>query len=239
MSGQLTFDLAGRPALGRGDFLTAEANRTALAALDAPGGWPLGRMLLLGPRGAGKSHLAAIWAGDHGARRLDQSALGGDEADQMAQRACTEGGAAVIEDVDRIIAAGGAASRPQAEAALFHLLNLCAARQCRLLLTARRAPQDWGVRLPDLASRLEATAQTRLGPPDEALLAAVLVKLFADRQLEVRPDLIEWLSLRMDRDLGLARDLVDRLDRAALAEKRPLTRRAAGAALDKLTAERQ
>lgn len=222
MSRQLALDLTTPPAHARADFLPAPANEAALAALDAPQDWPQGRLLLIGPEGAGKSHLAAFWAAENGARRVKAAGLGPDAADHLA----AEGGALVVEDADR---AGRAA---RAEQALFHLWNLCAARDCLLLMTARRAPRDWGLALPDLRSRMDATAQVHLGPPDEALLAAVLVKLFADRQLAVAPGLIDWLALRIDRDLGQARRLVAAVDRAAMAAGGPVTRRLVAGLLD-------
>ncbi|MBU3031487.1 chromosomal replication initiator DnaA [Paracoccus marinaquae] len=222
MSRQLTLDLTTPPAHSRADFLPAAANAAAMAALDQPQGWPQGRMLLIGPEGAGKTHLAAFWAAENGARRVKAAALRPEAADHLA----AEGGALVIEDADRAGRAAGA------EQALFHLWNLCGARDCLLLLTARHAPRDWGLVLPDLRSRMDAMPQVRLGPPDEALMAAVLVKLFADRQLAVSAGLIDWLVLRMDRDLGQARRLVAALDRAAMAQKGPVTRRLAAALLD-------
>ncbi|AXC50163.1 chromosomal replication initiator DnaA [Paracoccus suum] len=222
---QLSLDLATPPALGRGDFLVAPSNSAALAALDAPADWPGGRLVLLGPEGSGKSHLAAIWAAENGARRVSAAAL----HPEMADNLMPEGAALVIEDAHR---AGGAAG---AEQSLFHLWNLSAARQGLLLLTASTAPRDWGLVLPDLRSRMDALPQVVLGPPDEALLGAVLVKLFADRQLEVAPDVIDALVLRMDRDLGLARRLVAAIDEASLAEGRRITRRLALEALDGLT----
>ncbi|TBN41943.1 chromosomal replication initiator DnaA [Paracoccus subflavus] len=224
-SRQLTLDLTTAPAHSRSDFLPAPANRAALAALDAPQDWPQGRMLLIGPEGSGKSHLAAFWAAENGARRLRAAALRPDAADHLA----TDGGALVIEDADRAGRAAGA------EQALFHLWNLCPPRDCLLLLTARRPPRDWGLVLPDLRSRMDAMPQVRLGPPDESLLAAVLVKLFADRQQAVSADLIGWLALHMPRDLGLARRLVAALDRAAMADKRPITRRLAADLLQGLS----
>lgn len=224
MARQLTFDLAQPPALGRADYLVMPANALAVTTLDAPESWPQGRMLLTGPEGAGKTHLAAIWAAGQGAQIRAATALDVEGADAL----CGQGGALVIEDADRI---GGQAGPEQA---LFHILNLATARGLRLLLTARGAPRDWGLALPDLASRIGAMAQTRLGAPDETLLAAVLVKLFADRQLVVPPDLIGWLAARMDRDLGLARRLVAALDAESIAEKRPVTRRKAALMLDKL-----
>lgn len=225
MSRQLTLDLTTPPAHSRADFLPAPANAAALAALDAPQDWPQGRMLLIGPDGAGKTHLAAFWAAENGARRIKAPALRPELADQLA----CEGGALVVEDADRAGRAAGA------EQALFHLWNLCGPRDCLLLLTARTAPRDWGLVLPDLRSRMDAMPQVHLGPPDEALLAAVLVKLFADRQLAVPAGLIEWLATRMDRDLGLARRLVAAIDRAAMAEKGPVTRRIASEWLDNLS----
>lgn len=227
-SRQLTLDLTTPPAHARADFLTAPANRAALDALDQPLSWPQGRMLLIGPEGAGKTHMAAFWAAENGARRISAAALRPDAADLLA----AEGGAVVVEDADHAGFAAGA------EQALFHLWNLCGPRDCLLLLTARRAPRDWGLVLPDLRSRMDAMPQVHLGPPDETLLAAVLVKLFADRQLAVSAGLIDWLVLHMDRDLGLARRLVAAMDRAAMAEKGPVTRRIAADLLDILSAER-
>ncbi|MDB6180169.1 DnaA/Hda family protein [Paracoccus fistulariae] len=224
LSRQLTLDLTTPPAHARADFLPADANAEALTLLDDPGRWPQGRMLLVGPEGSGKSHMAAFWAAENGAMRVRASGLHPDMADLLA----AQDGALVVEDADR---AGHAAG---AEQSLFHLWNLCSARDCLLLLTARTPPRDWNLVLPDLRSRMQAMPLVRLGPPDEALLAAVLVKLFADRQQSVSAELIDWLVLRMDRDLGLARRLVIALDRTAMAQKRPITRRMAADLLDNL-----
>ncbi|MDO5641972.1 MAG: chromosomal replication initiator DnaA [Paracoccus sp. (in: a-proteobacteria)] len=226
MARQLTLDLAPEPALGRDDFLVTPANALALATLDDPAGWPQGRMLLIGPEGAGKTHMAAIWAAATGAATVPAVALRVDSADQLLP----EGGALLVEDVH--LAAGLAG----AEQALFHLWNLSAARGGLLLMTARGAPRDWGLGLPDLVSRMGAVAQTRIGPPDDGLLAAVLVKLLADRQLSAPPALIDWLVLRMERDLGLARRLVAALDAETMAAQRALTRPLAASVLADLMA---
>ncbi|MFD1795552.1 chromosomal replication initiator DnaA [Paracoccus aurantiacus] len=228
MPRQLTLDLGHRPALGRDDYLVTPANALVMAALDMPDAWPQGRMLLLGPEGAGKTHLASIWAAETDAIWQEASALTPEKADRLA----VENGAVVVENAD--LAAGLGA----AEQAMFHLWNLCAARSCWLLLTARLPPRDWGLSLPDLRSRMSAMAVTRIQPPDETLLTAVLVKLFADRQLVAPAGLIEWLVPRMDRDLGLARHLVAALDTETMAERRGLTRTLAGDLLAKLSAER-
>jgi chromosomal replication initiation ATPase DnaA len=141
--------------------------------------------------------------------------------------ALAEAGAIVVEDAEAV--AGVAAG----ETALFHLHNILGARDGALLLTAARPVRDWGLALPDLESRMQAIAVTRLDPPDDALLSAVLVKLFADRQIAVAPALIPYLASRMDRSFEAARDLVARLDALALAAGRPVTRQLASALLDR------
>lgn len=224
---QLVFDLALPPALGRGDFLPAPANADALAMLARSQDWPQGRLMLIGPEGAGKSHLAAIWAAEAGAVPCQASALRAAGVDAIVP----EGGALVVEDADC------AAGMAEAEAALFHLANLAGARRARLLLTARAPVRDWGLALPDLRSRMEALTAVTLGRPDEALLEAVLVKLFADRQLSPAPGVIAALVRRMDRDLGLARRLTAAIDAEALASGRAVTRLLALAALARLQAE--
>lgn len=224
MARQLILDLPHAPALGRDDFLVTPANALAVAALDAPQDWPQGRMLLIGPDGSGKTHLATIWASETGARRFSAGSLQPERADDMV----ADGSAIVIEDADRVAQVAGA------EQALFHIWNLCAARECWMLLTARNAPRSWGLSLPDLASRMNAMPVTRIEAPDEALLASVLVKLFADRQVAVPHGLVEWLVPRMDRDLGLARRLVATLDNETMSQHRGLTRVLAGEILARL-----
>lgn len=225
MPRQLTFDLTTPPACSRADFLPAAANEAALATLDAPQEWPQGRMLLIGGEGAGKSHMASFWAAEHGARRVAFSGLRSDVVDHLV----SEGGALVVDDADQASKAAGA------ERALFHIWNLSGVRKCLLLLTARTPPRDWGLALPDLRSRMDSVAQVHLRPPDEPLLAAVLVKLFADRQIKVSVGLIDWLVLRMDRDLGMARRLVAAMDDAALADKSRVTRPMAADLLGRLS----
>ncbi|MFO1209576.1 MAG: chromosomal replication initiator DnaA [Amaricoccus sp.] len=215
---QLALDLPARPALGRSDFLVAPANRLALAQVDSWPDWPGGRLALAGPAGSGKTHLAHVWAARTGASVVAVDALPGLDLGAI------DGGAAVaVEDADRI----RPADRAAAEEALFHLCNRLSAGGS-LLVSGRAPPARWGIALPDLASRLGATAVARLEPPDDALLAAVLVKLFADRQLTVAPDLIRLLLGRMERSFAAAEAMVAALDRAGLARHRPVTARLAG-----------
>lgn len=226
MNRQLAFDLPARAALRREDFFPSPANALALATLEASaaasGGWPQGRMLLIGPPGAGKTHLAHIWAAQSGAALMAGAALTAADIEARSQTAI------VLEDAEAV------AGDPRAETALFHLHNRLAERQLPLLLTAALPVRDWGLQLPDLTSRMQAIAVTRIEAPDDALLTAVMVKLFADRQLAVPPALIGWLTARMDRSLAAARDLVARLDSAALARGGPITRALAAEILTSL-----
>jgi len=220
MSRQLSFDLPVRTALGRGDFFVSGANAAAVAAIEGWRGWPLGKLVLSGPKGAGKTHLSHVWAALSGATLLPSSDLSGADIPALTRAPI------VVEDADRI------AGNAQAEAALFHLHNLALAEGAALLLTGRTPPARWGVALPDLASRLQATQVARLDPPDDALLSALLAKLFADRQLWPSPETIAFLTRRIERSFDAAQRVVAELDRAALEEQRPLTRALASKVLD-------
>lgn len=213
MARQLAFDLPTRAALGRDDFLIAPPNALALATIEADQDWPQGKLVLIGPPGAGKTHLVHVWAEVARATVLPATDLATADIPAMVAQ-----GRIAIEDVD------GIAGQQAAEAALFHLHNLALAEGGRLLLTARTAPNRWPIALPDLASRLQATATAVIDPPDDVLLSAVLVKMFGDRQLSVKPALIPWLVTRMDRSFATARTLVEALDQRALQTGGPITR---------------
>ncbi|HEX7008279.1 MAG TPA: DnaA/Hda family protein [Alphaproteobacteria bacterium] len=212
---QLALDLGHRPALGRDDFLVAGCNRDAVAWLDRWPDWPAGGLAIVGPAGCGKSHLAGVWRAASGAPALALSDL--DDADPIAAL----GGAAacVIDDAD-----GGVAGTPR-EQALLHLYNHLRELGGQLLLTGRTPPARWPIGLADLRSRLAALPAVAVGMPDEPLIAAVLVKLFADRQLRVGQDVIMFLVPRIERSFEAARQVVARIDRAALASARPVTTR--------------
>jgi len=206
---QLALALPHAESFARDDFLTGTSNADALATIERWPDWADRVLALTGPEGAGKSHLAAIWAEKAGARRVSARALG--ETDLLGSLAT---GALVVED----------ASAALDERALFHLLNLVREEDGYLLLTARSAPATWGVALPDLVSRLRALPVVTVSAPDDALLRAVMVKLFADRQLSVDESLIAYLATRIERSFAAAREAVAQLDREALRQKRGVTR---------------
>ncbi|MBB4206870.1 DnaA/Hda family protein [Roseinatronobacter bogoriensis] len=196
----------------RDSFVPAPCNAHALAMLGQPE-WPAGKLVLCGPEGAGKTHLLHIWADEAGAQLLS-----GDDLVQADLAVLAQAGAVAIDD------AASVARTPEAQTALFHLHNMLAERKGRLLLAARAPVRDWGIRLPDLASRLQACAHVSLAPPDDTLLAAVLTKLFADRQVRIPDNLIPFLLPRMERSLAGAQAIVALLDAEALARKKPISR---------------
>ena len=206
---QLALALPHAESFARDDFLTGSSNDAALATIERWPDWADRVLALTGPEGAGKSHLAAIWAEKAGARRVSARVLG--ETDLLGELAT---GALVVED----------ASAKLDERSLFHLLNLVREEEGYLLLTSQSAPATWGVGLPDLASRLRALPVVAVSAPDDALLRAVMVKLFADRQLSVDESLIAYLATRIERSFAAARKAVEQLDREALRQKRGVTR---------------
>ncbi|MCI2400778.1 chromosomal replication initiator DnaA [Aliiroseovarius subalbicans] len=224
MPRQLTFDLPARPAQGRGDFFVSPSNAAAMGAIETWQDWPNRKLVVAGDEGTGKTHLTHVWAGLSGAVVMPATALDSTDIAALAGRSVAVEGADVI--------AGDRAR----EEALFHLHNLVLAEGGALLITARKAPARWGLSLPDLASRMEATTLARLDPPDDMLLSVVLVKLFDDRQITVTPTLITYLVPRMTRSLSAAAELVEELDRAALAENRAVTRSLAAHVLEKFEA---
>jgi chromosomal replication initiation ATPase DnaA len=207
---QLALALDHPESLAREDFLSGPSNASALALIETWPAWPARSIILTGPEGSGKSHLAAIWAETAGARMVAARALD----PSMVPRSLATG-AVVIEDL---------ASGEFDERALFHLLNLAREQQAFGMLTARALPGNWKVALRDLASRLQALPTVSLARPDDALLRAVLVKLFADRQVAVEETLIGYLVTRVERSFAAARTVVARLDAESMGRKRPLTR---------------
>jgi chromosomal replication initiation ATPase DnaA len=207
---QLALDLPHAESFRRDDFLADPSNKTALALVEAWPVWPDRMAAIVGPSGSGKSHLAAIWAERSGARIVDAASL--DRAEVPRALAT---GAVVVEDLTP--------SRID-EAALFHLLNLAREEDAYALITARRRLDLEGFTIPDLASRLRVVPAVTLAPPGDTLIAAVLVKQFADRQLMLDEDTVAYLLPRLERSLAAARAIVSALDRTALSRGRRITR---------------
>lgn len=206
---QLAFDLPHRPALGGDDFLVAPSNEEAVLWLDRWPDWPSHALAIYGPSGCGKTHLAHVFAAKSKATFLNA----GDLTSEAVPDLLVGSASIVLEGAE-----GGVD-----ETALFHLFNATKEADGYLLLTGQAAPARWSVSLPDLTSRLSAIPSVGIGAPDDTLMAAVLVKLFMDRQLTIGEDVVTYLLRHMERSFSAARALVATADSLALAEKRAVT----------------
>ena len=205
---QLPLDLSHRPGFSRDELVVTPASMEAVALVVRWPDWPSPVIVLAGPPGAGKSHLASLWTD-----RAD--AVAGDARDAEALVAPASAGRPVVID---------GAEPPLDEAGLFHLINAVRGAGATLLMTSRRFPAAWGAKLPDLASRLKAATVVEIAEPDDLLLSAVMTKLFADRQVEVEPHVIAYIVNRIERSLSTAASVVDRLDRVAMSRKTRISR---------------
>ncbi len=212
MARQLAFNLPVRAALGRQDFLVGPSNQTAVRSVDDWRAWPARKLILFGPHGSGKTHLAHVWAGVANARVVSIHQIRGLLDESLGKGACV-----AVEDADGI-------DDPAAEIELLGLHNLLAECGGWLMLTASVPLAEWSISLPDLKSRLQAAAVARLSDPDDALLSGVLVKLFDDRQVQIDPAAVSFITARIERSFAAVNDVVELLDREALAEKRAITR---------------
>ncbi|HUZ63637.1 MAG TPA: chromosomal replication initiator DnaA [Acetobacteraceae bacterium] len=211
---QLALPFPYAPGFHAEDFIAAPSNAAALAWLDRAPDWPGRRLALWGEAGCGKTHLLHVWAARHGARLVPAPGLRGLPAPP-------EAGGVAVDDADA----------PAEETALLHLLNAAAEAGLPVLLAGRAPPARWQTRLPDLASRLRATAAVGIGLPDDDLMGALLVRLLSDRQLAVPPGVRDWLLARLPRSPASLREAAARLDRAGLANGGRITRALAASIL--------
>ena len=207
---QLAFALPHAESFTRDDFLEGPANAAGLALVDSWPDWPNRIMLLVGPEGSGKSHLAAIWAEQAGARSTPAHAL-----TAAAVPGALATGALVVDDLK---------SSDVDERALFHLLNLAREDEAFVLITARVPPSALQIELRDLRSRLRAIPTVSLSSPDDQLFRALIVKFCADRQLAVDENVVSYLTTRIERSYAAVRQAVELLDSEALRLGRPVTR---------------
>lgn len=223
MPEQLAFSLPAKEALGREDYFVSDANAMAVAAVEAWESWPLRKLVLVGPTGSGKTHLAMVWARETGAAVVDAQDL--NDPTGLAQ------GPLVVEDLDQIT--GDRAAETQA----FHLHNLMQEAGHPLLVTSALAPARMDFALPDLKSRMEGTSLATLEALDDALLMALVMKMFADRQIALKPDLLSYILPRLPRSFDAVRGFVEAMDARALAEKRPIGKGLARDVLAQISAE--
>jgi chromosomal replication initiation ATPase DnaA len=184
----------------------AECQAGARRALAAWREWPGGLMALIGPEGAGKSHLAALWALETGARPA------------TASEAEPQGGPRLLEDADEV----GIGER-----GLLSLIESARLGEGALLLTARTPPAAWPVTLPDLASRLPLIPTAQIADPTDADLGSVFVKHLGDRGAEASEALVGYVIRRIERSFAAAGAIAAVLDQAALERKQRITRKLA------------
>lgn len=220
MALQLSLDLPPAPEGPATDFCVTPATAAAHAAITGQGDWPRGRLALVGPAASGKSHLARLWSARTGAEIIPATALD----DRLGPALPPPGAAIAVDDADTL--------PPAAEETLFHLWNHLDRTGGRLLLTARSAPSRWTIALPDLASRVQSMAIVRIDDPDDRLLSVLLARHLAERHIVPAAGVIPYLVARMERSHAAARLLAARLDTAALAQGRGITRDLARSILD-------
>lgn len=206
---QLPLDLLHPVGRTRDELIITPSNALAVSLVDRWPDWVAPVMVLAGPPGSGKSHLASIWAEKAEATSLSANAIS----------AFLDKGTAPCN-----LLIDGAGEEPLDETALFHLINSVRQSGHFLLITSRRWPSQWPVKLADLSSRLKSAPVTEISEPDDALLAGVITKLFADRQITIDPSIVSYLVSRIERSLATAQDVVSRIDRAALETRSRITR---------------
>ncbi len=215
---QLPLDLPHRPAHGRSAFLISACNAAAVAWIDRWPDWLAPGLVIHGPAGSGKTHLAAVWQARAAAELWPLARDAGDVH------------AAIVDHADRLF------KTPESAEPALHVYNRLASRNRHVLFLARSPPARWSVPLADLRSRLVALPAVAIKPPDDAMLGGLFVKLFRDRQLQVPGDVIDYLMRRIERSCATVIAAVEAIDRASLAEKRavtlPLVRHSLGFAQD-------
>ena len=208
---QLAFDLPSRPALGKSDFFISDCNSIAVKLMEDWSNWPNRQHILSGPAGSGKTHLALVWAKSLSANVIKISDVFDIDLPKVTSTSL------VIEDMDE---------QPESEKLennLFHLFNMLIENGYYLLLTAKKDPKFWKVTLPDLRSRILGMRNARLLPPDDRLFLALIAKLFADRQIYPKPEVLQYIARHGERSFSTASRLVDFLDKAALGEGKKIS----------------
>ena len=209
---QIPMSFDHRPALSGEDFLVSPSNERAVQWIDSWPNWPGPLLVIVGPTGSGKTHLANVFINTTGAKNISTDDIATNGADNI----CDGAKALVVENAEKFIERG-------LDEQLFHLYNTAREYDIRILMTAKSPPARWKIDLKDLSSRLNTAPIAEINPPDDILIAALLLKQFADRQINVGQDIISYLLSRMDRSFSAVRDVVEKTDSLSLSEKRKIT----------------
>lgn len=210
---QIPLDLGGRSAYAREDFLIGPSNTDSVRWIDKWPDWHAPVLIITGPAASGKTHLAAVWRDRSKAETIRPETL----LNRTAEELSSMGRPLVIDGLDPWL------GERKVEETLFHLYNIFKEDGRSLMLTMRMTPTQAEFALPDLASRLRAAPVSAIKPPDDMLLASVLIKLFSDRQLPVGNEVISYILPRMERSFSAARDIVKAADQTALAARQRIS----------------
>jgi len=194
-------------------FIVASSNRHAFNWIERWPDWPFTALILVGPAGCGKTHLATHWQKRSKAASIDLGTAGIEQAAALT----ADGQAILVEDCDRVL------GETQAERALLQLYNLAKAAGSRLLLTARRVPSLWSLQLPDLQSRLNSAMVVVIDPADDELLRSVAAKLFGDKRVQVGEEVVSYLLSRGERSVAGVAHAVETLNEISMKRQRPIT----------------
>ncbi len=224
MAEQLIFDMASRPALHADNYFISKSNASAVELLDSWPDWRDPSVIICGNEGCGKSHFVNVWRRISGARKIQASELTESLIDTLS--GCQN---LAIEDIDQGL---------KDETALFHLLNLTKERNNRMILTTRKMPGDFHPTLPDLRSRLRSLPVFTINQPDDHLLKTILLKLFDDRQINIEPDVLDYIFTHIDRSMLSIMEFVKQLDHASMASQKKITKHFARKILNKTTSSK-
>ena len=196
------------------DLVVTKSNKSAYELIERWPDWPMPVAVLVGPDGSGKTHFASVWADISKAQKVGPDQL--DQAIIFIEKSIP----VLVEDMDSV---------DVNEVVFFHLINSVKESHVinpttTLLITARKGPSNWNVKLDDLASRLRSVTLATLEQPDDELLNAVAFKLFSDRQITVDPSVVAFLVSRSERSLFALGKTVDQIDRLALQRKSKITK---------------
>lgn len=210
---QIPLDLPHRASLERDNFLITGSNAHAVTWVDQWPNWPAPVLIIYGPPASGKTHLSCVWAQQTSAVCLDLQNYPSIDPESVLE----DTKAIILDDVDAYL------SNAESETFLFHLYNLAKEKNAHLMMTMTSSPNYIDFKLPDLRSRLCAAPSVAIEPPSDEELMTILVKMFADRQIQISMDVLNYIMPRIERSYDVARTLVERADSLSLAEKNKIT----------------
>ena len=228
ISEQLIFNLNRKGNTGLENFYISKSNDLAVSTVKNWRNWPTRKLILMGPTGSGKSHLANFWVEQVGAQMISISDMCTLDVVELS-----ENKALLIDNIDEV-ENSNLEDKILIEEKLFHLINSMAHTSCYLMITSSTIVSTWGFKLPDLMSRLKTMAVVELLPPDDELLVAVLLKQFDDKQIKVSPEFVLFVSKRINRSFSSIREFVTLIDELTLKQKRDVTIPIASRILDSL-----